>query len=116
MNPRQFLIIGGSVLVLLAIVGYLGIFGEGSPLWLTPVFVPGLNRALEPFYRPIVLLVGALALFFTVFGFLVANVPPMNTFGVAHLNNPFDNILHLVVGIWAVYVGLRKSEPAMAKA
>jgi hypothetical protein len=130
-NPKQFLTIGGAVLVLLAIVGFLGVFGEGSFFWLTPgenwahlvlgvvalaaVYVPGLNSALEPFYKPIVILVGLIGLFFAVYGFAVANVPPMNTFGAAHLNSPADNLLHLVVGAWALWAALRK-QPQMAGA
>ena len=121
MNPRQFLILGGIVLLLLGIVGYLNVFNEENfpAFWLDPgenlahtvlgvvalaaVFVPGLNNALAPFYRWIVILVGILALFFGVYGFLVpegSSANP-NTFGVANLESPADNILHLVVAIWA---------------
>lgn len=129
MTPRQFLIIGGIVLLALGIVGYAGVFGPDSPLWLTTgenvahtflgivalaaVYVPGLNRALEPYYRPIVALVAAMALFFTVYGLAVASAPPLNTFGVAQLNNPLDNLIHLAVGIWGGYVVFRK-QPAEA--
>jgi hypothetical protein len=131
MNPKQFLTVGGAVLLLLGIIGYLGVFGEGSFLWLTTgenvahvflgivalaaVYVPGLNKALEPFYKPIVILVGVIAVFFGVYGFAVANVPPLNTFGVAHLNNPADNILHLAVGAWALYAALRRQPMMMEK-
>ncbi len=35
MNPKQFLTVGGAILLLLAIVGYLGVFStEGSFFWL----------------------------------------------------------------------------------
>ncbi len=121
MTPRQFLTIGGAVLLLLGIVGYLGIFSEQNTPWfwldggenlahtvlgivaLAAVFVPGLNDALAPYYRWIVILVGLLALFFAVYGFLQpegSGADP-NTFGVSNLENPADNILHLVVAIWA---------------
>jgi hypothetical protein len=126
MNPKSFLTYGGIVLLLLGIVGYLGVFPEGSFLWLTngenvahtflglvalaAVFVPGLNTALAPYYRPIVGLVGIIALFFALYGFYVGftAVPPLNTFGVAHLNNPADNLIHLVVAVWA-YLSMRPS-------
>ena len=119
MNPRQFLIAGGAVLLLLGIIGYLNVFNrESTPFFwldagenlahtvlgvvaLAAVFVPGLNDALAPLYRWIVILVGVLALFFAVYGFLQAGAPEPNTFGVANLENPADNILHLVVAIWA---------------
>jgi len=131
MNSKQFLTVGGAVLLLLGIVGYLGIFGEGSFFWLTTgenvahvflglvalaaVYVPGLNKALEPYYKPIVILVGLIALFFGVYGFAVANVPPLNTFGVAQLNSPADNILHLAVGAWALYAAFRGQPMMMEK-
>jgi uncharacterized membrane protein HdeD (DUF308 family) len=117
---RLFLLYGGAVLLLLGIVGYLGIFNEESTPWfwldpgenlahtvlgvvaLAAVLVPGVNTALRPFYRPIVVLVGLIALFFAVYGFLQSGSPEPNTFGLANLENPSDNILHLVVGVVAL--------------
>ena len=125
--PRLFLTVGGAVLLLLGIVGYLNVFTEsGTPaFWLdsgenvahtvlgivalAAVFVPGLNTALAPYYRAIVGLVGVIALFFAVYGFLQAGAPEPNTFGVANLENPSDNILHLVVGIAAFAAVYMKS-------
>lgn len=125
MNPRQFLIIGGIVLVLLSLVGFAGVLTpETTPFFwldngeniahlvlgvvaLAAVYLPGLNRVLAPLYRPIVILVGLLALFFAVYGFVVADSPVPNTFGVANLENPSDNLLHLVVGVWALAAALR---------
>jgi uncharacterized membrane protein HdeD (DUF308 family) len=118
--PRLFLIYGGAVLLLLGIVGYLGIFSEESTPWfwldpgenlahtvlgivaLAAVYVPGLNDALRPYYRWIVILVGVIALFFAVYGFIQAGAAEPNTFGLANLENPSDNLLHLVVGIVAL--------------
>ena len=40
---------------------------------LAAVFVPGLNSALAPYYRWIVILVGIVALFFAVYGFVQSN-------------------------------------------
>src|ERR1700752_1937885 len=89
-SPRGFLMAGGAVLLLLGIVGYLNVFSEASfpAFWLdngenvappvpgvlelAAVYVPGLNSALAPYYRWIVLLVGVIALFFGVYGFVVA--------------------------------------------
>ena len=130
MNSKQFLTVGGAVLLLLGIVGYLGIFSvEGSFFWLdsgenvahvflgvvalAAVFVPGLNSALAPFYKPIVILVGAISLFFGVYGFIVAGNPVPNTYGY-NLESPADNLLHLVVGAWAIWAAMRK-QPMMAK-
>lgn len=126
MYPRLFLIVGGAVLLLLGIVGYLNVFSTvGSAFWLdngenlahtvlgvvalAAVFVPGLNTALAPYYRAIVGLVGVIALFFAVYGFLQAGAAVPNTFGVANLENPSDNLLHLVVGIAAIAAVYMKS-------
>jgi hypothetical protein len=134
--PRLFLTVGGAVLLLLGIVGYLNVFTEsGTPaFWLdngenlahtvlgivalAAVFVPGLNTALAPYYRPIVGLVGAIALFFAVYGFLqpAGTGADPNTFGVSNLENPSDNLLHLVVGIVAfAAIWVKPSEETAAR-
>jgi hypothetical protein len=132
MNSKQFLTVGGAVLLLLGIVGYLGVFStEGSFFWLdsgenvahvflgvvalAAVYVPGLNSALSPYYKPIVILVGVIALFFGIYGFLVAGSDIPNTFGVANLESPADNLLHLVVGAWALWAALRAQPMMMEK-
>jgi hypothetical protein len=127
--PRLFLSAGGSVLLLLGVVGYANVFTEaGSPsFWLdgtenlahtgvglvalAAVFVPGINAALTPYYRVIVGLVAVMALFFGIYGFLVpagSSVHP-NTFGVANLESPSENLLHLVIGIAAAVAFFVKS-------
>lgn len=110
------------MLVLLGTVGYAHVFTEaGSPtFWLddaenmahtglglaavAAVLLPGLNTALAPHYRLIVGLIAVVALFFGAYGFLLApgSSADPNTFGVANLESPADNLLHLVVGIVAV--------------
>jgi hypothetical protein len=134
--PKLFLTVGGAVLLLLGIVGYVGVFSEQNTpaFWLdggenlahtflgvvalAAVFVPGLNTILAPYYRWIVALVGVLALFFAAYGFLQAAAAQPNTFGVANLENPSDNLLHLVVGIAALAAVLMPSSetaPQMAR-
>lgn len=130
MYPKLFLTVGGAVLLLLGIVGYLNVFTESSTPWfwldggenlahtalgvvaLAAVFVPGLNTALAPYYRWIVILVGLIALFFAVYGFLQAGAAEPNTFGVANLENPSDNLLHLVVGVVALAAAWAPSREA----
>jgi hypothetical protein len=51
----------------------------------------------------LVAVVGVVSLFFGVYGFVVASQPDPNTFGLANLESPADNLLHLVVGAWALY-------------
>src|SRR5688500_12567211 len=118
-TPRGFLIVGGAVLLLLGLLGFVVLNNPSlSFFWLdtseniahtvlgivalAAVFVPGLNAALAPYYRWIVILVGVIALFFGVYGFLVPPGSPAtpNTFGLANLELG-DNLLHLVVAAWA---------------
>jgi hypothetical protein len=119
--PRLFLSAGGSVLLLLGVVGYANVFTEaGSPsFWLDgtenlvhtvaglvalgALVVPGRGAGTAPHQRWIVGLIAAVALFFGAYGFLL---PPgsgahPNLFGVANLESPADNLLHLVIGITA---------------
>jgi hypothetical protein len=132
-TPKMFLTVGGAVLLLLGIVGFLNIFTEEAYPWfwldggenvahavlgivaLAAVYVPGLNSALAPNYRPIVILVGLIALFFGVYGFVVAgDTSGANTFGLSNLESPADNILHLVVATWAFASAFIGREPSMA--
>lgn len=123
------------MLLLLGTVGYANVFTEaGSPtFWLdgsenpvhlgvglaalAAVFVPGLRTALAPHYRLIVGLVAVIALFFGIYGFVLpagSGAHP-NAFGVANLESPADNLLHLVIGIVAVaamYVKPSTERPA----
>jgi hypothetical protein len=132
-TPKGFLTYGGAILLLLGIVGFLGVFSQSAfpSFWLDNgenvahtglgiialaiVFVPGLNSMFEPYYRWIVILLGIVALFFAVYGFVVAgDSSGANTFGLANLESPADDILHLVVGAWALYAAWRPA-PMMAR-
>src|SRR5688572_6724254 len=103
-TPRGFLITGGAVLTLLGLLGFVILNNPSlSFFWLdsseniahlalglvalAAVYVPGLNDALAPYYKWIVVLVGVIALFFGVYGFLVPAGSPAqpNTFGLANL-------------------------------
>ena len=132
-TPKGFLTYGGIVLVLLGLIGFVALNTESSSpaFWLdsgenwahlglgvialAAVYVPGLNSALAPYYRWIVILVGIIALFFAVYGFVVSGNSVPNTFGLANLENPSDNILHLVVGAWALYSAWRPESSMMAR-
>jgi hypothetical protein len=130
-TPKGFLTVGGAVLLLLGVIGYLGVFSQSSfPSFyldsgeniahtflgivaLAIVFVPGLNTMFAPYYRWIVILLGIVALFFAVYGFYVGGNATPNTFGLANLESPLDDLLHLVVGVWALYAAWRP-QPSMA--
>lgn len=122
MNPKQFLQIGGAVLVLVGILGFVGILGPtadksvfGSAWWFDNgenwahlvLGVVGLIASValgEGAQKGLVLLLGIVGLFFGIYSWFV------NTnFWGANLENPADTVLHLVVGVWALVAGWRGS-------
>lgn len=126
MNPKQFLVVGGAVLVLVALLGFFGVIGPTTDKSLfgeTWVFtqpenwahlVLGVVALLAAFVLPamaqkwLVVLVGILALVVGVWGFTVAEKPFPNFLGGANLENVADNVLHLVVGVWALLASMGK--------
>lgn len=132
-TPKGFLTYGGVVLLLLGVIGLFALNdatatpafwldnGENyahiglGVIALAIVFVPGLNSMFAPYYRWIVILLGIVALFFAVYGVIVAGNSVPNTFGLANLENPSDNILHLVVGAWALYAAWKPGAAMAAR-
>jgi hypothetical protein len=129
-NPKQFLLIGGIVLLVLGLAGFAGLFSQVNTFFYLDagenVADTGLGIiAIAAAYllkdanlqRWLVVAVDVLALFFTVYGFAVAGNASPNTFGISNLESPADDILHLVVGVWALsaaFLGTRMSTPAKA--
>lgn len=125
-SPKSFLLYGGIVLVLVGVLGYVGLIGPtpedslfGGAWWFdngenlahTVLGVVALLAAFllkdAAMQKNLVLLVGVLALAFTIIGvFLSGN--EYNFLGVANLENPLDTILHLVVAVWAFWAGTGK--------
>lgn len=116
MNPRQFLIIGGVILLILGIFGFLfpNPVGNRTVLhfdawenWAHTLL--GIVAIVVGYFLPqvwqrwITFVVGIVALFFAIVGFAVIRNPFPNFLGAANLENPIDNIIHLVVGVWAFY-------------
>lgn len=120
-NPKGFLTGGGVVLVLVAVLGYVGIIGPTSAqslfggAWyfdngenvahlvlgvvaLVAAFV--LNASMQ---KALTGLVALVAVFFGLYGFLTPNA-----FGYANLENPLDNVLHLAIAAWAGYSAWKK--------
>lgn len=127
MNPKQFLQWGGVVLLLVGLLGFWGVIGPtesqslfGSIWWfdkaenwvhtllgvvalLASVALPG---SLQ---KSLVMVVGLVALFFGIYNFFSTQ------FFAANLERPADLILHLVVGVWALWASLGGKEMSATK-
>ena len=122
MNPKQFLVIGGIILLLVGILGFVGILGptasdsifgatwyfDNAENWAHAVL--GIVALLAAFvlpmnmHKPLVIAVGILALLFGVYSLFGSRM----IFG-ANLENPMDTILHLAIGILALWASMQKS-------
>ena len=132
MNPKQFLLIGGAILLILGIVGLLPIFTEKSTPWFQ--LDSGENFAhitlgivaLAAWYllkdpsaqKWLVVVVGIVGLATGLLGLSLPAGDEMhrNFYGLANLENPADNVLHLVVGVWALYAAFMGKVMTPAKA
>ena len=130
-TTKGFLNIGGAVLLALGILGFIlwyatgqaenDVFyldnGENVAHVVLGVVALALARVLPAngsLQRLVVAVVGIVALFFGIYGFTVAGEAHPNTFELANLENPLDNLLHLVVGAWGVMAAVRGGAAAKA--
>lgn len=116
MNSKQFLMIGGIVLILVGILGFAGVIGPtgddslfGSAWWFDngenwAHLVLGIVGVIASYALPgsgqktlamILGVVGLLIGLYSLFGY--------NDLLGANLENPADSLLHLVVGGWALW-------------
>ena len=129
MNSKQFLMVGGIILLVLGVLGLVLPSGQilGDSWYLTPgenmahlvlgvVALAAAYMADAKTQKMLTQVVAVVALFFGVYGFVVGGNPPLNTFGLANLETPYDHLLHLVVGAWAGYVGWFVKSSGAAKA
>ena len=119
MHPKQFLQIGGVILVLLGVIGFMkpdfaGDFlnFDGPENWshlvLGVVAISLAPLAIGELKKWVVVLVGLVALVFGILGFMVSGNPAPNFYGVTNFENPADNVLHVVVGLWAFFAAFNK--------
>ncbi|OGY79647.1 MAG: hypothetical protein A3B74_02645 [Candidatus Kerfeldbacteria bacterium RIFCSPHIGHO2_02_FULL_42_14] len=124
MNAKQFLLIGGIVLILVAILGFAGVIGpeaaqsifkqswffDNAENWahlvLGIVGVIGSFILPATLQKPIVLLLGIVGVVVGLYS-LFGPVTEGNNLLGAQLQNPADTILHIVVGIWALWAAKR---------
>lgn len=122
MNPRQFLIIGGAVLVLVGLLGF-GVIGptaeqsifksawwfDNAENWAHLVLgVVGLIAAFafpSTLQKPLVLLLGIVGVLVGVYSAVISTA-----FLGANLENPADTVLHIAVGAWALMSALKEKK------
>ncbi|MBI5135227.1 hypothetical protein HZA86_03265 [Candidatus Uhrbacteria bacterium] len=124
MNPKQFLQIGGAVLLLVGILGFIGVIGPTpdslfGAAWffdnaeniahtvLGVVAVAASMGVPSSGQKPLVIAVGVLGLLFGLYS-LFGAVPEGKMIFGASLQNPADTILHFVVGVWALWASKGK--------
>lgn len=126
MTPRFYLAFTGCLLLLLGILGYVGIVGPlsndsifGTNWWVDNgqsivYIVVGLMSLLSAFVlrqpmirKFIAFTIGGLLVCVGLLGIIVMRRHGMLNAGIAHLENPAETILHLVLGLWAVWVAIR---------
>lgn len=124
-NSKQFLQIGGIILILVGILGFVGVIGPteeksifGSAWWfdngenwahlligivavLAAYVLPGTAQ------KPLVMIVGIIGVLIGLYS-LFGPVTEGNTFLGANLQNPADTILHIVIGVWALWASMSK--------
>lgn len=126
MNPKQFLLIGGIVLVVVGLLGFFKVLGPtpessifGSTWWFDNgenwahlvIGIVGLVAAyvlLGESQKMLVLVLGAVGVLIGLYSLLVST----NFLGT-NLENPADTVLHLVVGAWALWAAMGKNRMGM---
>lgn len=133
MNPKQFLLLGGIVLVLVAVLGMVGVIGPtadvsifGPAWWFDTAenwahLVLGIVALIAAFIlpgtlqKPLVLIVGVVGILVGLYSAIGPVTAGVTLWG-AGLENPADTVLHLAVGAWALLAALKKQSgmvPAM---
>ncbi len=122
MNPKQFLQVGGVVLVLVGILGFIGVIGPtaeksifGEAWWFDNgenwahllIGIIGLIAAYAlpaSGQKPLVMLLGIIGVLIGIYSLFTP------TFLGSNLENPLDTILHLVIGVWALWASMGKKQ------
>lgn len=125
MNPKQFLLIGGVILILVGILGMVGIIGPtteksifGDAWWFDSAenwthLIFGIVALIAVFIipvsmqRPLVMILGIIGVIIGLYSIFTPKL------GGANLENPADTILHLVIGVWALVASMKKSSGGM---
>jgi len=121
LTPKKFLQVGGAILLVVGILGYIGVIGPsadksifGNFWWFdnaeniahTVLGIAGLvASAIFPasLQRSLVIVLGIMGIIVGVYNFGGSQLLGAN------LESPADLILHLVVGAWAIFAAFNKS-------
>lgn len=125
LSPQGFLKVGGAVLIVVALLGFIGVIGptssslfdswwyfDNAENWAHLVL--GVVALIAAFSFPanfnknlvrVLGVVGVLVGLYSLFGPMPEGVNLMG----AMLQNPLDTLLHVVVGVWALVAGFKKS-------
>jgi len=125
LSPQGFLRVGGVVLIVVGLLGFIGVIGptqnslfssywyfDNAENWAHLVL--GIVALIAAFTFP-AMVNKTLVIVLGVFGALVGlyslfgSIPGGVTFLGAMLQNPADTLLHLVVGAWALVAGFKES-------
>lgn len=128
LQPKGFLTVGGAVLLVVGLLGYLGIligptpaqsifgaawyFDNAENLAHTVLGIAGLAAAFifpAMLQKWLVALLGVLGVVVGIYSLMGPVTMGQNLLG-AQLQNPADTILHLVVGAWALYAAFMGSK------
>jgi hypothetical protein len=115
LSPTTVLRLGGAVLLLLGLIGLTGVtnniasfnLDSGENIAHVALGIVGLGAGFgtknPDLHRWLVAFIALSGLFTGIYGFTLVAGDEMhrNFFGLANLENPADNVLHLVVGLWA---------------
>lgn len=129
LHPTNVLKVGGAVLLLLGLIGFTGVTNSieffnldaGENVAHTALGIVGLAVGFGiKDVRMHKWLVGVLAitgLLFGIWGFVLpaGSFTQGNFYGLANLENPADNVLHLLVGIWTAASFLTYKPMAMSE-
>lgn len=120
MNPKQFLVWGGVVLVVVGLLGFFGVIGPtadqsvfGSGWWFDQGenwahLVIGVVALIAAYtlsassQKTLVMVVGVVGVLIGIYSIFTPS------FLGANLENPADTLLHIVVGVWALMASMKK--------
>lgn len=127
MNPKQFLTIGGVVLVVIGLLGFFGVIGptaegsifgdnwwfDGPENWahlvLGVVALIAAYNLSESNQKVLTMVLGVVAVLVGLYSLF----SPGNFLG-ANLENPMDTLLHIAVGAWALWASMAKTGGSMS--